>query len=401
MCCVALTHGQDFDHSALLDSAKTLFGTTKGMDQLASDSFDYYKVVTMLDQVLEHDPDNAEAHYFLGYTYSRINSRDGRSMVSMSLDILEKSSQQFETVNRLTPKYTGQVIALDPYSKISAEWGSMAMSYWHSNKPDSAIWAFQEGKRRGGFSKFILDLNRKVLDACSPNAILISSGDNFTIPLWYLQIVEAYRNDVAVIDISLLNTSWYPTFLSENKVVAFDLPNAMLDTLGYSRWTDSTVTIGKFSWTVKPSWYGQYVLRGDRIFLSLLRKNLFYRDVYFTIGFIEQYRLSLGDRLTGLTVVDKLSMTKARQLKFEAYQETMGDLLALSTTVNSNSQGEVDFYNFILYDLMRHVQAHLDKKQKSKAKKLIDLLDSYEGNMDTPIMHENIRRYLIQVRGAF
>lgn len=53
------------------------------------------------------------------------------------------------------------------------------------------------------------DLAKDYLESCPPNAILISSEDNDTYPLWYAQEVEGIRPDVRIVITTLLTSDWY------------------------------------------------------------------------------------------------------------------------------------------------------------------------------------------------
>jgi hypothetical protein len=386
-------YGQFDDHQIVLDSAKTLFKQVSELPRQERDKFDYSQIISLLERSIVLNPENTEARYFLAYTYSRMNSGSGHGIISMNIDLVYKFSEQMEKVIALTPKYSGELLLLDPYSKITAEWGSLAMSYWQSNQKDSAVWAFQEGKKRGGFGDYVLTLNKSFLDACNENSILFASGDIISIPLWYLQIVESYRTDVSVVDASLLNTVWYPKYLASKNSVSFDLESEVLDTISHTYWIDSTITINNFTWVLKPSYYEQYLTRGDRVMLSILKENEFQRDLFFTLGFDKASQLSLNTYLSSYLLVNKFTALEPFEFTFEDYKSTISKVFSLSKKINVNSQDEISLLDLFRFDVLSEVDYYQKSGEKKKAKELLEIVDKMASNKRYPFQNEYLRDY--------
>ena len=74
------------------------------------------------------------------------------------------------------------------------------------------------------------DYAYNMLNSVAEDGVVFTNGDNDTYPLWYLQEVEGVRQDVRVVNLSLLNTPWYVEQLkNEQQYVSEPLPISYSD----------------------------------------------------------------------------------------------------------------------------------------------------------------------------
>lgn len=171
--------------------------------------------IEYLERATRMNPRDQEAWYFLAYARDRLwgTASPGDALPQRTVSQTLGISEPLERVLSIAPRYDGEIVILTPRSKMTATWGSLAAAYAARGQLDSAHWALAEGRKRGGYPDLILERCANILRSCDSNAIVFVNGDDDTFPMWYLQLVEGFRRDVTIVNLSLTNASWYTKLL--------------------------------------------------------------------------------------------------------------------------------------------------------------------------------------------
>jgi len=327
----------------------------------------YEYAISVLEKATKKREKNQEAHYFLGYAYDRHNFTNLNEIDKLKLNYTEKSSEQFEKAITISPKYNGELLSLDPYSKITSLWGIQALSYFKKNETDSVIWAFEQGKIRGGFDPLLIEFNKNLLNSCDSNAILFSSGDEITLGCLYLQNILNFRKDIVVIDYGLMHTKWYPKILLQRNLIQYSISETHLDSLpSIVSWQNTQVSIKSestsesdlldYTWNVPPTMDNNFISRAEYLMLDILKANKFRRPVYFSTGFDKDHQLNLQLQDIGLVNLLCLDYCEEFPNKFSNnLREYDYDQVRSSSVIySSNLKVLIDIYRYDFLNLISY-----------------------------------------------
>ena len=214
--------------------------------------------------------------------------------------------------------------------------------------------------RSGNFVAW--DYSYNILQSCEPNGVIFTNGDNDTFPLWYLQEVEKLRTDVAVVNLSLLNTPWYIKQWRDKrdgKTKFINLSDRQIDKLTTSlqRWEAKTMRIpvnndpkndkGYIEWEMKPTYGGQALRTQDMMILHILDESSWNIPIYFAVTVSGQNRIGLDDYMDMQGLTFQLKSHKTKSVDTEKMFEN------LMTDIGTN-QWSTNFNHSSFYDRVNH-----------------------------------------------
>ena len=302
------------------------------------------------------------------------------------------------------------------------------------------------------------DYSYNLLQSCEPNAILFTNGDNDTFPLWYLQDVEGVRRDIRIVNLSLVNTSWYISQLKNQMPhgtpkVPISLSNQQIERVSPIAWKPSqrdipvskdvidrfistdqpkqsnvqlvdsnVVRQGKITFTMSGVPYSNdvRVLRVQDIMVyDIIRSNRWERPIHFAVTSSPDSKIGLDNYLwmQGLTYILKPYKIPSNEMGIE-YDIMASNLLAKDVKPSKTPQLGYLFRNLnntkVYYDenVQRMVMnyrfnfirlteyAMKVKNDPVQAKKLLEYMEEIIPFDLLPIQEWRITSYLMNLFNA-
>jgi len=210
-----------------------------------------------------------------------------------------------------------------------------------------------------------------LLNSCDKGGIIFTNGDNDTFPLWFLQEVKKIRNDVRIVNLSLLNTPWYIKQLKENEPkLKLRFSDDFIDTKLRPRRLPKAgvIKIGNIPVQLKK---GDIFRVQDWMIAEIVTSNNWEKPVYFAVTVSNSNKLKLNDYMImeGLTfrlfpekTKTKLNEVKTRHNLWNVYK--YNGITDTTLFKNPTTKKLVSNYNAAYFQLALKYHNELGKSEE-------------------------------------